>query len=119
MKYNSFRKLYKVNSELVVPALTRAVSVCADKDGLAREALKISDCGNAINTIRCNDCGTNHFKSFVRCKSKFCVLCQRVKSALWITHLYVWIKQWLEQGHYVVFLNLTIKWAWCDVNAIS
>jgi len=109
VKYNSFRKLHKVNSELVVPALTRAVSVCADKDGLASEALKISDCGNAINTIRCNECGTNHFKSFVRCKSKFCVLCQRVKSALWTTHLYVWIKQWLEQGHYVVFLNLTIK----------
>lgn len=109
MRYNSFRKLHKLNSELVVPALTKAVSVCSNKDGLSREALKIMDCGDAINTIRCNDCGTNHFKSFVRCKSKFCFLCQRVKSALWTAHLYSWLKQALEQGKYVVFLNLTIK----------
>lgn len=109
MRYNSFRKLHKANSELVIPAFKRAADVCFNQVELLREAYKIADCGDAINTVRCNDCGTNHFKSFVRCKSKFCVLCQRVKSALWTAHLYSWLKQWLEQGNYVVFLNLTIK----------
>ncbi|MCX4287382.1 MAG: protein rep [Clostridia bacterium] len=109
MRYNSFRKLHKANSELVIPAFKKAATVCDNQVDLLREAYKIADCGEAINAVRCNDCGTNHFKSFVRCKSKFCLLCQRVKSALWTMHLYSWLKQWLEQGNYVVFLNLTIK----------
>ena len=109
MRYKAFRKLHKMNDEVVVPALTRASFVCAERVGLLREADKIQYCGDAINTVQCDDCGTNHFKSFVRCKSKFCTLCQRVKSSLWTVHLYTWLKQWLEQGNYVVFLNLTIK----------
>ena len=109
MRYKSFRKLHKMNDEIVAPALKKAAFVCSDRVGLLREADKIQYCGEAINTIQCNECGTNHFKSFVRCKSKFCALCQKVKSSLWVAHLYSWLKQWLEQGNYVVFLNLTIK----------
>ncbi len=111
MKYTKFRQLHKKNEEEVVAALERAAvssseSIQAD---LMNEVYKIHSCGSYINTIRCMDCGTNHFKSFVRCKSKFCMLCQRVKSTLWVACLYSWIKQWLEQGNYVVFLNLTLK----------
>lgn len=106
MRYKAFRKLHEVNVKEIAPALERAGEV----DGaLFSEADKIRYCGEIINTVQCNDCGTNHFKSFTRCRSKFCSLCQRVKSSLWTMHLVGWLKQWLEQGNYVVFLNLTLK----------
>lgn len=112
MRYKIFRELHKVNAQAIVPALQRAQDVCDDMElatALSKEQSKIYYCGDVINTIQCNHCGTNHFKSFDRCKSKFCSLCQGVKSRLWTMHLITWIKQWLEQGNYVVFLNLTIK----------
>lgn len=105
MRYNTFRQLHKSN-EKTVEALERAAVFNAD---VLKEADKITYCGDVVNTVQCDDCGTNHFKSFLRCKSKFCGLCQHVKSGLWTAHLTSWLKQWLEQGNYVVFLNLTIK----------
>jgi len=104
-----FRQLNKYNETDVIPALKRAARVSDVQVGLYNEAYKIASCGDAINTVQCTHCGTNHFKSFVRCKSKFCALCQRVKSGMWTAYLFQWLKQWLEQGNKVVFLNLTIK----------
>ncbi len=109
MRYGLFRQLYKKNATEVVPALLNASQTCSANNEISNEADKIKDCGNYIRTIKCSHCGTDHFKSFHRCKSKFCTLCQRVKSQLWTAHLYSWLKQWLEQGNYVVFLNLTIQ----------
>ncbi len=47
MRYNSFRKLHKANSELVIPAFKRAADVCFNQVELLREAYKIADCGDA------------------------------------------------------------------------
>lgn len=105
MRYKMFRQLHKDN-EKTVEALERAAVFDAN---VLTEADKIMSCGDIVNTVQCDDCGTNHFKSFVRCKSKFCSLCQKVKSGLWTAHLVDWLRQWLRQGNYVVFLNLTIK----------
>lgn len=111
MRYKTFRQLHKEN-EKTVEALERVAVFAPD---VLREAEKISCCGDIINTVQCDDCGTNHFKSFTRCKSKFCALCQKTKSSLWTQHLFNWLKQWVEQGNYVVFLNLTIK----DTNSLN
>ena len=47
MRYNSFRKLHKANSELVIPAFKKAATVCDNQVDLLREAYKIADCGEA------------------------------------------------------------------------
>ncbi len=107
-----FLDLQKVKENKIVPALLNAAKSVLSPEcrmRLLSEAQKIEDCGNCINTVRCNDCGTNHFRSFTRCKSKYCPLCQNVKSRLWIVELLQWLRQWREQGNYVVFCTFTLK----------
>lgn len=110
MKYDKFKKLYRRNINEVVPALNKASKVSIlDSNSLRKEAYTISQCAYYVNTRTCNDCGTEHFKNFVRCKSKFCLNCNKVKSSMWTARLLQYIRQWLSMGKYVVFLNLTIK----------
>lgn len=101
MRFEQFKFYRKYSSENIVPALEEAK--------LYKEADKVASCGSYVNTAKCNHCGTNHFKSFQRCKSKFCPTCSNVKSKLWVAHLVEYIQQWLSQGHYAVFCNYTIK----------
>ena len=114
MKYTTFRYLHEKNKKDVSTAFYQAAqTVNTHSDlhhSLYNEGVKITDCGRKINTVQCNHCGTNHFKGFSRCKSKFCYMCNRVKSAMWTARLLQFIRdQWFVKGNYVVFLNLTVK----------
>jgi hypothetical protein len=116
LRYNKFRQLHTRNRDEIIYSLERAATVCPkDETALLYEANKISLCGAAIHTIKCKNCGTNHFKSFERCKSKYCALCNKVKASIWTSLIVRWLYQWLDQGNYVVFLNFTIK----DTDSLS
>lgn len=113
MKYNTFRQLHKKNATEVSSAFYSASTHVDNRElkySLTHEGTKIEDCGCKITTVQCNHCSTNHFKGFTRCKSKFCYLCNKIKSAMWTARLLQFIRdQWFVKGNYVVFLNLTIK----------
>lgn len=101
MKFKKFKSLYSVNKNIIAPSFLRA--------RLVDEAWKIQDCGNFIHTLKCTHCGTQHFKGFNRCRSRYCAICNKAKSMLWLAKLYPYLKAWLESGNYVVFVNYTIR----------
>lgn len=101
MKYKKFRSLYSVNKHLIVPSFLKA--------RLVDEAWKIDSCARIVNTIKCDHCGTHHFKGFSRCKSRYCAICNKAKSMLWLAKLYPYLKAWLDSGNYIVFVNYTIR----------
>lgn len=101
MKIKKFKSLYSVNQNLIAPVFEKA--------SLYDEADKIASCGNYIHTIKCDNCGTQHFKGFTRCKSRYCAICNKAKSMLWVAKLYPYLKAWLDSGNYVVFVNYTIR----------
>lgn len=101
MKFKKFKSLHQVNENVIVPAFLRA--------RLIDEAYKIEECGNYIRTLKCTNCGTHHFKGFSRCRSRYCAICNKAKSMLWLAKLYPYLKVWLESGNYIVFVNYTIR----------
>lgn len=114
MQYKTFRYFHNLNKKDVSTAFYKAAETEEKQtelyDSLVNEGRKIEDCGRKIMTVQCNHCETNHFKSFSRCKSKFCFLCNKVKSAMWTARLLQFIRdEWFVTGNYIVFLNLTIK----------
>lgn len=66
-------------------------------------------CGQFVNVIECNSCGKNHYVGHNRCKSRWCVSCNRVKSLAWLARLIPVLQDWIEQKKYVFMLNFTIK----------
>lgn len=45
---------------------------------------KLLECGYYVNVIKCLRCETKHFGGFNRCKSRFCLNCQHVRSMLYV-----------------------------------
>lgn len=101
MKYKKFKSLHQINNKLIAPTFEKA--------GLTAEAWKIQSCGDFIHTIKCDHCGTQHFKGFSRCKSRYCAICNKAKSMLWLAKLYPYLKSWVDSGNYIVFVNYTIR----------
>lgn len=46
-------------------------------------AERLVTCGTFINCIECSACGSKHFAGFLRCKSRWCLPCARVRHLLW------------------------------------
>lgn len=110
MKFNDFKKLNKINENIIEPALEKAMFASnADKDLILSERIKISNCSTYIYTLKCKDCGQLHFKGYSRCKSKFCAVCNKTKAAIWTARLYQYCRDWLSAGKYIVFLNFTVR----------
>ena len=78
-----------------------------ERNKIKADALK--ECGKIINTIICKNCSTKHFAGFRRCKNRFCVNCNYVRSLAWVARLIPFMKEWINQGNYIQMLVLTIK----------
>ncbi len=101
MKYTKFKELKKVNREIIVPAFERA--------RLDKISTAIADCGDFSVLYECTSCGTREWKGFTRCKNKFCICCNAVKSLTWLAKTYSKFEKFLEEGKYIVMLTLTIR----------
>lgn len=83
----------------VIPAFNRA--------GLEFDLLQ--SCGSVVYAIECQSCNTHHFSGFQRCKSRWCVSCNHVKTLAWIARLIPVIQEWKNNGGYVGKMNFTIR----------
>lgn len=101
MKYSKFLDIRKVNNDVIVPAFERA--------RLDEIANSIWECGRFSILYECTTCGTREWKGFRRCKNKFCLCCNTVKSLIWIAKTYKKFEDYLKEGKYIVFLTLTIR----------
>lgn len=101
LKFAKFKKTKGISKYIVVPAFRAA--------GIEKEANRLHGCGTIIKTIQCDNCNKNYFKSYNRCKSKYCPTCMKVKSLIWTAKIYPEIKKWIESGKEVSFATFTIK----------
>lgn len=101
MEVKKYKILHDFNENTIALALEKA--------GLYDEARKVNECGTFGGVVQCANCKAEYFKSFDRCKSKFCSLCNKTKSLIWIARLFNFFKNWLAEGKYIVFLNFTIR----------
>lgn len=85
----------------IVPAFSRA--------GEAKLSQRISDCGDFIRVAECCDCHGRHFAGASRCKSRFCPVCAKLRSLLWLAKLVSFFNAWLSSGGYVFKLNFTVR----------
>ena len=101
MKYSKFKDIRRINREIIVPAFEKA--------RLDKISTAIGDCGDFSIMYECTSCGTREWKGFSRCKNKFCLCCNAVKSLMWLTKTFDIFEQFLNEGKYIVMLTLTIR----------
>lgn len=101
ISYQKFLKSRATARRYVIPTLKNA--------GLEKEAGKIECCGNMVKSMTCTGCGQKYFKSFSRCKSKFCPTCMKLKAYIWCAKLYPKIKDWIASGKLIFFATFTVK----------
>lgn len=101
MKYTDFIEKAKFNREIIIPALQ---NVCLEK-----RANKIDACGLYKYFALCDDCYTLHFNGAMTCKDKFCAVCQKKRSLLWLSKMKPIFDHYVANGQKVVFVTFTIK----------
>lgn len=101
MKYEKFLKVRDINRQIIVPAFERA--------DVRKVVNQIRECGDYSVMYECNCCHTREWKGFSRCKSKFCLCCNTVKSLSWLARTYDKFAQFLNEGKYITMLTLTIR----------
>ena len=107
LTWERFKKTKAAGMGIVVPKFQEAGKDYA-LDELEKEGNKIKNCGMLIKTVACKKCGENYFKSYARCKSKYCPTCSALKGAIWCAKLYPKLQQWLEKGNNIHFATFTI-----------
>lgn len=90
-----------LNHEKVVPALKRI--------GEYQAADLVSHCGDFINVIKCNECGTLHYGGFESCRGRWCLNCMHKRLICWLAKLIPVFERWYEDGNYVSMLNFTVR----------
>ncbi|MEG2015101.1 MAG: transposase zinc-binding domain-containing protein, partial [Clostridia bacterium] len=111
MKYLTFRKINSKSLSEQVPYFVSAQEsypvFSVEYKALASEVDKLRHCGDFIHTVECDDCGTNHYKGYNRCKSKFCLTCNHVKSGIWTASLIQYLKNYLQLGDSAFLMTFT------------
>ena len=105
--WERFKKTKAASIAIVVPKFNEAAEDYNCED-LRKEGKKIANCGTMIKTLQCARCGENYFKSYARCKSKYCPTCSALKGAIWCAKLYPRLKEWLDRGNNIHFATFTI-----------
>lgn len=95
----AFKEKKSYMNRVVIPAFEYA--------NLETDVLR--SCGDIVYSIQCDNCHTHHFNGFQRCKSRWCVSCNHVKTLAWIARLIPIIQDWRENGGYVGKMNFTIR----------
>lgn len=101
IKYQDFKKKRRFAYEQVVPALKRV--------GLHDKAKKILLCSDFYRVAVCTECKTAHFAGSISCKDKFCPVCQKKRSLLWLTKLLPICNTLLSHGSHLNMLTYTIR----------
>ena len=85
----------------VLPALYR--------NGYESKAKKIATCGHYKDLARCSTCGEIYLNGFNSCKDRFCPICEKKRSYLWLAKLSPIIDEYLKLGYVVNMFTLTIE----------
>lgn len=101
LSFEKFKKTHHKLYNYTIPLFQRA--------GIEKEAEKMSSCGGVVYTQKCAGCGTNYFKGYNRCKSKYCPTCSRLKSYIWCAKLYPTMEEWIAKGKSIHFATFTLK----------
>ena len=101
IKYLDFKSKRKFFQTQVYPALLNA--------GLYDKAKKIALCGSSVKILECTDCYAPHFDGAYNCKDKFCPVCQKKRSLLWLTKMIPICDELLSRGYRMYMLTYTIR----------
>lgn len=101
MKYKDYKDRKRFADSQVVPLLIEA--------GFEKRAKRIASCGHFKKVAVCQECGTWHFNGADCCRDRFCPVCQKKRSLLWFAKITPLLKEYIEQGYYINFINFTIR----------
>lgn len=102
IKYLDFKSKKQFFRSEIYPALFKA--------GLIKKAKKIAECGSFIDMAVCTDCYSPHFNGAFSCKDKFCPICQKKRSLLWLTKVIPICDGLLTRGYKLYMLTYTVRY---------
>lgn len=101
MKYSDFVEKAKFNKEYIIQGFK--------KIGMDKRADRIDSCGLYKYFALCDDCYTLHFNGAMTCKDKFCAVCNKKRSLLWLARMKPIFEHYVANKQKVVFVTFTIK----------
>lgn len=107
IKHNQLNSFRKFNLSNVVPALNNA--------GFNKKATNIYFCGSQKHLAICNSCKSVFFNGSNTCKDRFCAVCNKKRSLMYLARIYPYLCKLLDEGYYINVINYTIK----DVDNLS
>lgn len=101
IKYNQLKSLKNYSLTKVVPALEKA--------GFNKKATALYYCGTQKHLAMCSGCKTIYFNGFNTCKDRFCPICNKKRTLLYLAKIYPVLCDLLDNGYYINIINYTIK----------
>lgn len=101
MKYSDFIEKAKFNKEYIIQGFKKV--------GMDKRAERIDSCGLYKYFALCDDCYTLHFNGAMTCKDKFCAVCNKKRSLLWLARMKPIFEHYMANKQKVVFVTFTIK----------
>ena len=101
LKHLDFKSKRYFSKTQVIPALQDA--------GLFNKARKLTNCGDFIYLAVCQDCYTPHFNGSNSCKDKFCPVCTKKRSLLWLSKMIPICQDLLARGYHLNLLTYTVR----------
>ena len=91
-KWTTFLHQKKYMDEKVTPAFKKISDAVVDIT-----IYQMVGCGAYVNFAECTNDKILHYRGKTRCKQKFCIMCERVKSLLWTVRILEYIKAHSEE----------------------
>ena len=102
IKYLNFKKAKRFSLEQVVPAL--------QKSKFFDKAERLLHCGSVSKFAMCVNCNTAHYAGSVSsCRDKFCPVCQKKRSLLWLSKLIPVCNTLLDHNCHLNMITYTIR----------
>lgn len=93
---------YNFMRDIIIPSAVAAEIIPSD-------IKKMKTCLSNFSVYKCKCCGSLQIASANRCKNRFCVMCQHLRTKKWLAKLIPILIDWRKQGNYICMLNLTLK----------
>lgn len=100
LNWSVLQRKLKYSYNKVLPALYR--------NGYYSKAKKIASCGHYKELAVCKSCGETYLNGFNSCKDRFCPICEKKRSYLWLAKLSPIIDEYLKNGYIVNMFTVTI-----------
>lgn len=101
LKYSQLKSLKKFSLQTVIPALEKA--------GYSKKATMLYYCGTQKHLALCQGCHSVYFNGANTCKDRFCPICNKKRSLLYLAKIYPILADLLDKGYYINIVNYTIK----------